>query len=106
MEMKIPPPENSFVWRTVGWASFAVTVALFMFVSSRAGIRWLGVVMLVGAAIQIIQGRIGYGWEGREPSGYITGVPAVLLGLLLGALGLAMLAEPEFMLGLFGWDRQ
>ena len=104
--MQIPPSENSTVWRIAGWVSFAVTVALFTFVSSRAGMRWLGIVMLVGAAVQITQRRIVYGWEGRAPSGYITGVPAVLLGLLLGALGLAMLAKPEFMLILFGWDRQ
>lgn len=104
--MRIPPPESSSVWRIAGWVSFAVTAALFMFVSSRAGMRWLGVVMLVGAAVQIIQRRIAYGWEGRAPSGYITGTPAVLLGLLLGALGLAMLAKPDFMLVLFGWEGQ
>lgn len=104
--MKIPPSENSTVWHIAGWTSFAVAVALFTLVGSSAGMRWLGVVMLIGAVVQAIQRRIAYGLEGREPSGYITGIPAVLLGLLLGALGLAMLAKPEFMLVLFGWDRQ
>ncbi|MBK1679659.1 hypothetical protein CKO20_04630 [Rhodocyclus tenuis] len=103
MAIQTPPPEKSSAWRIVGWVSFAVAVALFMFANSLSGMRWLGVVTLVGAAIQIIQQRITYGWEGREPSGYITGIPAVLLGLVLGALGLAMLARPELMLALFGW---
>ena len=103
--MQIPPPENSSAWRIAGMASFAVGVALFMFVSSHAGMRWLGVVMLVGAIVQIVQRRIAYGWEGREPSGYITGIPAVVLGVLLGALGVAMLAKPDLMLAIFGWDK-
>ncbi len=68
--------------------------------------RWMGAVMLYGAVMQIVQRRIAYGWEGREPSGYITGFPAVILGVLLGALGVAMLVQPELMLALFGWDRQ
>lgn len=62
--MKIPLPENSSVWRIAGWASFAITVALFMFVSSRAGIKWLGVVMLVGAVVQPSNGVLHMGWKG------------------------------------------
>ena len=100
--MQIPPPEKFSAWGIAGMASFAVGVALFMFVSSRAGMRWWGFVMLVGAVVQIVQRRIAYGWEGREPSGYLTGIPAVVLGVLLGALGLAMLAKPDLMLAFFG----
>jgi uncharacterized membrane protein YfcA len=103
---KVPPPERLSAWRVIGWASFAIGVALFLFIGSRAGMRWFGVVTLAAGAVQVVQRRIAYGWEGREPSGYITGVPAVLLGLLIGALGLAMLAKPDFMLVLLGWNDQ
>lgn len=106
MAMQIPPPEKSSVWRIAGMASFAFTVALFIFVSSRAGMRWLGVVMLVSAVVQIAQRRVAYGWKGREPSGYITGIPSVILGVLFGALGVAMVAQPDLMLAVFGWDKQ
>jgi uncharacterized membrane protein YfcA len=104
--MQIPPPEKSSAWRIAGMASFAIGVALFLLVSSRAGMRWMGVVTLVGAVVQIVQRRIAYGWEGREPSGYITGIPAVVLGVLLGALGVAMLVQTDLMLAVFGWDKQ
>lgn len=103
--MQVPPSESKSAWRFAGMVSFAVGVALFLFVSSKAGMRWLGFVTLVGALVQIVQRRIAYGWEGREPSGYITGVPAVILGVLLGGLGLAMLVQPDLMLAIFGWEQ-
>jgi hypothetical protein len=96
--MKEAPPEEPLVLRVAGTSSLAVAVALFIFVSSRAGMRWLGIVMLVGGIVQTIQRRIAYGWEGRPPSGYITGVPAVIVGVLWCALGVAMLAQPDFIL--------
>ncbi len=63
----------------------------------------VGIMMLAGAVFQLVTRRIPYGWEGLEPSGYITGVPAILLSLFMFAAGLAMLLQPEFMLVLFGW---
>lgn len=103
--MQIPPPDKSSAWRIAVMAAFAVGVALFMFVSDRDGMRWFGVVTFVGAIIQIVQQRITYGWAGREPSGYITGFPAVVLGLLMGALGVTMFVQPDLMLALFGWGQ-
>ena len=103
--MQTPPTERYSIWRMAGIASFTIAVALFMFVSSQSGMRWLGAVTLAGAIVQIVQRRIVYGWEGLEPTGFITGVPAVLLGILLGALGIAMLAMPDFMLVLLGWGQ-
>ena len=66
--------------------------------------RGMGVVMLAHACTHMVTRSIPYGWEGREPSGYITGIPAVLLGLFMAIIGIAMLAVPDFMLVLFGWD--
>lgn len=68
--------------------------------------RGAGVVMLAVAGRHLVIRRIPYGWEGREPSGYITGVPAIVVGMLMGAVGFAMLAQPELMLVLFGWSEK
>lgn len=103
MTVNLPPSERLTSWRLVGFAGFAAVVALFLLVSSKAGIRGVGALLLVGAAVQLATRRIPYGWEGREPSGHITGFPAVLLSLLMGAAGIAMLVRPDLMLMLFGW---
>lgn len=103
MTVKLPLPEKYSRWRTVSFAAFAVMAFLFLFVSSRAGMRGLGVVMLIGSGAQIAARRIPYGWEGKEPSGYITGFPALLVSLLMGTLGMAMIFQPALMLTLFGW---
>jgi hypothetical protein len=62
-----------------------------------------GVIMLIDAGVQITECRIPYGWEGKEPSGYLTGLPALLVSLLMGALGITMIIPPELMLTLVGW---
>lgn len=102
--MKLPAPERLSRWRIASFSAFAVVVALFVFVSTKVGMQGMGVLMLAGAGIQLATRRIPYGWEGREPSGHITGVPAVVLSLLLGIVGTAMLARPELMLVLFAWS--
>jgi hypothetical protein len=101
--MKLPPKEPLSHGRVASSVAFIVVVALFQLVSPRAGMMGIGVMMLTGAEYQMVTGRIPYGWQGRESSGYITGVPAVLLSLLMCAAGLVMLLQPEFMLVLFGW---
>jgi hypothetical protein len=101
--MKLPPTEHLSRWRLAGFCAFIVVVALFQLVSSKAGMMGVGIMMLAGAVFQLVTRRIPYGWEGLEPSGYITGVPAILLSLFMFAAGLAMLLQPEFMLVLFGW---
>ena len=104
MTMKVPHPRQSSRWRMPSFAAFAVVVALFLLVGSKAGMRGLGFVMLGHAGVQLALRRIPYGWEGREPSGHITGVPAVVLSLVMGSVGVAMLLHPELMLALLGWS--
>ena len=104
MTMKLPPPEQMSRWRIASFAAFAVVVALFVLASSKAGMQGMGVLTLAGACVQLATCRIYYGWKGREPSGHITGVPAVVLSLLMGIIGIAMLACPQLMLALFGWS--
>ena len=58
---------------------FAAVAALFVFVGNKAGTRAVGGVMVFGAAWQQIEGRIPYGWEAQEPSGFLTGGLASVL---------------------------
>ena len=97
-----PRPDSRPFWRVASFCAFAVVVVLFIFVSSKAGMRGIGLVMLANACVHLVNQSVSYGWEGQEPSGYITGIPAVLLGILMGVAGVAMLVLPEFMLVLLG----
>jgi hypothetical protein len=103
MPVQSPPPDTQSHWRSAGLVTLVMVVALFSFVSFQAGMRGLGASMIIAAGVQITVRRIPYGWKGKEPSGYITGSSAVLICLLLGAIGMAMIVRPEFMLTLFGW---
>lgn len=86
-----------------GLVALAVVVALFLFVSTKAGTRGMGVLMLLAALLQQVRGRIAYGWEVRPPSGYIMGSLATCLNLLFAVIGVAMLTWPEVVAGIFGW---
>lgn len=88
----------------LGLVAFGAVVALFLFVSTKAGTRGMGVLMLLAALLQQVRGRIAYGWEGRPPSGYITGPLATGLNLLFAVIGVAMLIWPEVVSGIFGWS--
>lgn len=83
--------------------AFLVVVALFLFVSTKAGTRAVGTCMLASALVQQWKGEIAYGWEGRPPSGYITGWPATLLNLILGLLGIAVIIWPEVAMSILEW---
>jgi hypothetical protein len=86
-----------------GLVAFLAVVALFLFVSTKAGTRASGVILLAGALRQQLVGRISYGWEGQPASGYITGWLATLLNALLALFGLAILVWPEVAMSIFGW---
>lgn len=86
--------------KIIGNVSFFVIVGLFIFVSNRAGIRATGVSLLVTSAYQLQSDGIPYGWEGREPSGYIRGIWKLVCCALLAALGIALLAAPDVVLSI------
>jgi hypothetical protein len=88
-----------------GFGTFLVVAALFLFVSAKAGTRAVGVSMILSALIQMREGRIAYGWKGRPPSGYITGLLATILNGVFVAIGFAVAIWPEVAMGVLGWDR-
>ncbi len=89
-----------------GALSFVVIVATFLFVSDRAGVRMFGIHFFVGAVIHFRSGEpVEYGWEGRPPSGHITGWGAVLFYLVTGAIGLLAAIWPDTVIKVLGWDQ-
>ena len=87
-------------------ACFAAIVGLFVLVSAVAGTRAMGVAMLAGAVLQQVRGRIPYGWEGREPLGFLTGGLAIVVNLIMAAIGVALAIWPHAAMNIFGWSSE
>ena len=96
--------DSSEEFSFIGLIAFLAVVSMFLFVSTKAGTRAVGMSLIVWALLQLLRGRIEYGWEGRPPLGYITGWPATVLNVIFGALGFAIVSWPEVAMGIFGWD--
>lgn len=99
--MKLPP-RKPFNLRDI--AVVGGVAALFLLFGSSVGMRGLGCVIVLGALIGWKSARIPYGWEGHEPSGYISGVLAKMLLSLGGLIGVWMVWEPDLWLAIFGWS--
>jgi hypothetical protein len=91
-------------WEILIFLGSCVVALCFIFGSVRLGTRALGLAVQGHAAAMLLSRRIPYGWTGRMPSGYITGIPAVLLSLLMFSVGTVMLFWPEIIISIFGWD--
>jgi|GEM_PF-4333763 len=81
--------------------SFLITVLLFIFVGEKAGMRFTGLVMLVFACRTLLIRREPYGLEGQEPMGYLTGIPAIISGLIGLLLAGLMIFRPVQVLDFF-----
>lgn len=89
----------------LGLIAFAVSVAGFMLVSAKAGMRVVGLWMIVGAILHHCFGKgVPYGWEGQPPRSYLTGWPAHLFHGTMVVVGCAMVVWPEVALGIAGWE--
>ena len=72
---------------------FVGFVATDLLISHVAAVRVAGVACFVCGVVWMWKRSIEVGIEGREPSFFLTGVPALLAGLLMVALGLATLLQ-------------
>jgi hypothetical protein len=84
-----------------GLGSFAAIVAAFVLLGATAGIRMLGIVLFAQGIYFVLRRRIPYGWEGQEPSGYLTGWVAIGLGILSGAAGASAVVWPQVFVIMF-----
>ena len=59
------------------------------------GYRVIGLICIGYGLWILITRRVPYGWEGRPPSGQITGAIAIVLGIVQMALGFLLLLAPN-----------
>lgn len=76
--------------------------AVFFVAGNDAGMRALGVWIVVGAVIQWRHGSVPYGWEDQPPSGYMTGWALAIFSLLLVCVGVGLVLFPGGPAKIFG----
>lgn len=74
---------------------FAVAVTAFLLFGQFIGWRVVGIFQLIFAIKIIREKAVGVGWEGFEPSSYLRGLPAILIGVLSLCLAVMLLFFPE-----------
>jgi hypothetical protein len=78
-----------------GYIGFAAIVATSLLFGIVAGVRVAGLGCIVSGAIWAVRRSIPVGWEGRPPSYSITGFLALMVGMAMAGLGLALVAFPS-----------
>lgn len=78
----------------VGIAAGAICVAISI-QNQVYGMQAFGTLAVGSGFYTIYQKEIGYGIRGRDPIGYITGLPAIGIGIALSLVGLFMVTFPE-----------
>jgi hypothetical protein len=101
--MNIPPKDKWLNNQVLGFLFFILVVLLFIFEQQVIAIRVIGIVLAVAGISIIKTQRVSYGWEGHEPSGLLTGVPALIFGFLMLGLSIFIFIKPNLMLIIFGW---
>jgi len=92
------------VERVVGFLFFAAFAVAELMISHVAAVKVAGVACAVCGINWMWTRSVGVGIEGREPSFYVRGVAAQLLGLLMLALGMWMLFQSARVACVFGWS--
>jgi len=101
----MPPLDRVTRWTVVQFPVFVAIVIVWLNVSAELALRMIGVVAVASGAVQMWHRKIAYGWEGREPSGYITGIPAFVISAVLVAVGVLLVVAPQFAMPLFAGKR-
>lgn len=88
--------DRSNLEHILGYAVFAALVIVFFASGPVMLTRAMGIVLAAVGVYWFLQGRIPYGIEGREPSGYLIGTPARVVSVVAILLGLsAAIAAPK-----------
>jgi len=74
---------------------FVATVAVFLLIGPRAGFRFVGLIGAVGSVELLRAGRVSAGIEGYEPSFYVTGRAAAVIGVVTLLLFVMMIVIPD-----------
>lgn len=69
---------------------FLAVVGVFFLFGTIAAVRVVGVVTLASGLFAVRTRRLGVGIEGRPPSFHLRGISAVFSGIVIAALGCAL----------------
>jgi hypothetical protein len=90
--------------RVIGFLFFAGFIAADLLIGHVAAVKVMGLACAVCGISWMWRKSVGVGIEGREPSFFLTGAAARLAGLLMLAVGAAMLFRSAGVACLFGWS--
>ena len=97
----LPPAKKVTFGTLLEFAATFVVFAIWARWGDVPGVRALGVLTIVSGLIHGRDGRVEYGWQGREPSGYIEGPVAYLIIALFYVIGFTLVLFPAFVLSLW-----
>ncbi len=87
-----------------GYSFLAATIVTSHLFNIGAAVRVAGVGAMLTGVIWILRQSVPIGIEGRPPSYYAVGIPAVLLGLAMAVIGLVLLVSPSTIVCPLGWE--
>lgn len=94
-------PQASTIWCVLEQGGFVLTLAVFFLAGKNAGVRVMGLSLLVFACHCLFVRRIPYGVEGQESIGYLTGILAIFCGLIALGIAIFMILKPALVLDIF-----
>jgi hypothetical protein len=82
---------------------FCSFIGAHLMFGAKAAVRVAGVACVATGILWMVRRSIPVGIEGRAPSAYVAGWPAVLAGLAIGAVGVGLLIYSALAACLLGW---
>ena|SRR5882672_65994 len=92
--------------RIAGYVGFAAIVAADLLFGIVAAVRLAGLGCMVTGVIWVVRRSIPVGWEGKPPSYFIAGFPALMVGMAIVLLGIALVAFSSQAACMFGWKNE
>ena len=88
----------------VGYIGFAAAIAAHFLFDIVASVRVVGLGCIVSGVIWVVRRSIPMGWEGQPPSFYVTAIPALVVGVAMAVLGVALVAFSSRTACSLGWQ--
>ena len=104
MAIDTPSDRPITAFEKAGVIVFFGALAMYYFVSEKAGARAFGVWLVLFAIAMHKNGGIEFGISGRPGTRRLTGPLAAILNALVALLGVVVVIWPEIPIKLLGWD--
>ena len=89
-----------------GFVFFISFIAAYFILGISAAVKVLGIACLACGMIWIVKRSIPIGIEGRPPSFFLRGLPAVFAGIAMLLMGIVLLKYPVHAACLLGWANE